>query len=214
MNGTSCPIPDRETCYRIMVDTAMMEHIAAHSIQVCRVAATLADLLADRGIILNRSLVVAGALLHDITKSRSIETGENHAATGSEFVRSLGYPEVSRVVAQHVRLVEQADGTPVREEEIVHYADKRVIHTRIGSLADRLRYIMARYGTDRNRRNMIRSLFRQCLRVEERLFSHLDCTPEDLADLVFPVEQARELAAYRDMYHKSVRERDSAPGEP
>lgn len=182
-----------------MADVAMMEHIAAHSIQVYHVATTLTDMFIRRGIQLNRDLVSAGALLHDITKTRSIETGENHAATGSELVCSLGYPEVSRIVAQHVRLDERAVNTPVREEEIVNYADKRVIHTRIGSLADRLRYIMKRYGTDRDRRNTIRSMFRQCVLLEEKLFSLLDCAPADLADLVVPVEQAREFAVYREI---------------
>lgn len=201
----SIPIPRLETCCRIMADMAMMEHIAAHSIQVYHVATTLTDLFIRRGMELNRDLVGAGALLHDITKTRSLETGENHASTGSELVHSLGYPEVGRIVAQHVRLDEWAAGAPVREEEIVNYADKRVIHTRVGSLEDRLRYIMERYGTDRDRRNTILSIFRQCVLLEEKLFSHLDCAPAELADLVIPVEQARELEVYRAICRRRQR---------
>lgn len=211
MNDYAISIPRLETCCRIMADMAMMEHIAAHSIQVYHVATTLTDMFIRRGMDLNRDLVGAGALLHDITKTRSIETGENHASTGSELVRSLGYPEVGRIVAQHVRLDEWAASDAVREEEIVNYADKRVIHTRVGSLADRLRYIMKRYGTDRDRRNTILSIFRQCVLLEEKLFSHLDCAPADLAELVIPVEQAREFEVYREICRRTAKKQASTP---
>ncbi len=61
----------------------MMSHIKAHSLRVCQVAELLTDHLTASNmnvyIRLCRDLVSAGALLHDITKTRSFETGENHA---------------------------------------------------------------------------------------------------------------------------------------
>ena len=55
---------------------------------------------------LNRDLIRAAALLHDITKTRSFVTSENHALTGGQFLSDLGYPEVGDLVRQHVRLDE------------------------------------------------------------------------------------------------------------
>ncbi|MCD6486780.1 MAG: HDIG domain-containing protein, partial [Syntrophobacterales bacterium] len=82
-------IPTRQECYHIMYDMKMMNHIVLHSLQVCRIAMFLADSLeAD----LNPDLVQAAALLHDITKTRSIETHENHAQTGKQLLIRLDYP--------------------------------------------------------------------------------------------------------------------------
>jgi len=86
-------IPTRQECYHIMYDMKMMDHIVLHSLQVCRVAMFLADSLeAD----LNMDLVQSAALLHDITKTRSIKTHEDHAQTGKQLVIRLGYTEVRK----------------------------------------------------------------------------------------------------------------------
>ncbi|MFZ0612402.1 MAG: HD domain-containing protein, partial [Desulfobacterales bacterium] len=72
-------IPSRETCYRLMREMAMLDNIVRHSLQVCRVADWLVWQLARKGRPLNRDLVEAAALLHDITKTRSLTTGEKHS---------------------------------------------------------------------------------------------------------------------------------------
>ena len=74
-------IPTIEQCYHLMCEMKMMDHIVRHSLQVCRVATFLAqNLNADSitGSIID--LIRAAALLHDITKTRSFKTEENHAA--------------------------------------------------------------------------------------------------------------------------------------
>ena len=88
-------IPDKLTCYQLLKQTGTLEHIAAHSIQVCRVSLLLCDRLMDDGNIpLNRELIQASALLHDITKSRSFKSGEPHAETGGILLTDKGFPEV------------------------------------------------------------------------------------------------------------------------
>ena len=94
-------IPERQECYRIIHTMEMMDHIVAHSLQVCRVALFLSDSLEAN---LNPDLVQAAALLHDITKTRGIETHENHAQTGKQTLIDLGYPEVGAIIGQHVLL--------------------------------------------------------------------------------------------------------------
>jgi len=123
----------------------MLPNIIAHSEQVMRVALAIADNL-ERDAAVDRSLVTAAALLHDITKTRSLETRERHDETGAALLRELGYPRVALIVEQHVIFTGFLPDGPVEEREIVYYADKRVMHERIVSLEERVRDLRERYG--------------------------------------------------------------------
>ncbi len=190
-------IPTTDECFRLMAETGMLTHIAAHSIQVSFTATALADLFILRGIQLDRELIRTAALLHDITKTISLTTGEDHAATGGELLVSLGYSDVGRIVAQHVRLNDPGDSSSLpREEEIVNYSDKRVLHDRIESLDARRRYILERYGTEPTRRDMIHQMFKESFALEKRLFGLLGLAPSSLASLVASAKGSREFEAY------------------
>ena len=121
-------IPSKKQCYQLIYKIGMLDHIVIHSILVCRVATILVDNLKVRANDLNRNLVQASALLHDITKTKSFKTKENHAHTGNKLLSGLGYPEVGYIVGQHIRLDEYDVSETPTEVEIVIYADKRVVH--------------------------------------------------------------------------------------
>ncbi len=165
-----------------MAAMQMRPNIVDHSHQVCRVAEFLADALMDAGVPLDRRLVTAAALLHDITKTRSLDTGENHAATGASYLADLGYRRVGEVVRQHVAL-DRYDriGYP-QEAEVVNYADKRVLHDVITELDPRMAYIRERYGTTSAHLERIAALWQATKALERRLFAHLPFTPRELAD--------------------------------
>ena len=77
-------------------------------------------------------MLETGALLHDLGKTPCLGTSENHAWWGAAVLSGLGYPEVAQIVKEHVRLEPSpADARPLREAEVVNYADKRVLHTRV-----------------------------------------------------------------------------------
>jgi len=177
-------IPSIEKCYKLMSEMGMLEHIVAHSVQVCRVASLLVDFLGEQGIVLNSRLIQAAALLHDITKTKSIETGENHALTGKQILIDMGYPDVGIIVGQHVVLDEYLSSGAPAEEEIVNYADKRVLHNRIADIEERLKYVMERYGREPERRQRILTLWDKTERLEKRLFSFLPFPPEALGELL------------------------------
>ena len=142
-----------------MCEMHMLEHIVAHSLQVCRVGMCLVDFLKAQGIHLDGLLVQAAALLHDITKTRSFKTEENHALTGSQHLIDSGFPEVGDLVRQHVRLDNYSESKSITEAEIINYADKRVLHDRIVSLDERMNYIMERYGRQPAHQQRIRLLW-------------------------------------------------------
>ena len=66
--------------------------------------------------------------------------------------------------------------------EIVYYADKRVRHDSIVSLAERLEYILDKYGgSDADTHNRIKNNFEKCEQLEKYLFARLNFSPEQAA---------------------------------
>ncbi|MCG6911252.1 MAG: HD domain-containing protein [Deltaproteobacteria bacterium] len=186
-------VPSAQTCYQLIEEMGMLDHIVSHSEQVCRVALCLTDRLDGRFSALDRHLVIASALLHDITKTRSFETGENHALTGEQLLKERGYPEVGRVVGRHVH-IPAGDLLQVPDEaQIVNYADKRVLHDEVVSLERRMHYIVERYGRTAEHRQRIMSLWEQSRMLEKRLFTHIDFAPEVLRAHLGPWQRPAPL---------------------
>lgn len=181
MDSAAIRIPSEEECRLLMAEMGMLENIVTHSLQVRRVALFLADHLPNAG--LSRGLIAAAALLHDITKTRSFQTGEDHAKTGGELLCERGYPELGAVIRQHVRLDSYSFATPL-EEHLVNYADKRVLHENVVTLTERMGYILERYGSAPDRVRSILLLWERTRELEKRLFSFLPFRPAALAALL------------------------------
>ena len=179
-------IPSKKECFALIHQMKMPEHIIDHSVQVTRVALFLTDGLAViNGTALNRDLILSAALLHDITKPRSFETGENHAETGGELLRSLEYPDVGNIIAQHVRLrIYNGFDVFPDEAEIINYADKRVLHDKIVTFSRRMEYILDRYGKIPEHHEKITRLWNKSAELEKKIFSYLSFSPDNLADMM------------------------------
>ena len=190
-------IPSKNDCFELMCRMQMLEHIVAHSIQVCRVGACLVDHLRLQGIQMSGQLVQAAALLHDITKTRSFETEENHALTGGQALTDFGYPEIGDLVRQHVRLDSYSEHKNLAEAEIINYADKRVLHDRIVSLDERMRYIEKRYGTRPEHKVRIQLLWQKTQTLEKQIFKPLPFSPDDLDHHLDPLDISSELSNYQ-----------------
>jgi uncharacterized protein len=180
-------IPDIAACAALMAEHGMLANIREHSYAVARAAALLAEELGKTSSQPpDLQLCISGALLHDIAKTPCLKNGGNHAKAGGELCRSLGFPEIADIVAGHVIL---PDFDPARyqqgifsAQEIVYYADKRVLHDKIVSLPERLDYILEKYsGGDARRQQGIRDNFSRCGELENNLFSLLNFLPEQLA---------------------------------
>jgi uncharacterized protein len=190
-------IPTQEQCFLLMCEMKMMDHIVLHSMQVCRVATFLTEHLNSRQNRLNYDLIRAAALLHDITKTRSFKTEENHALTGGQLLAEQGYPEVGDLVRQHVKLEEYPDPVTLGEAQIINYADKRVLHDRIVGLDKRLDYIMERYGKLPELQERIRWLWGKTLVMEAEIFSDLAIVPQDLNRLLNAEDRKKDFLAYQ-----------------
>lgn len=161
-------IPTPDECKELMKRYSMLPNIIEHSYQVMNVALSITDHLKD-GLSVNRDMVIAGALLHDITKTRSLKTKERHDASGGALLRELGFPAIAEIVEQHVRIPNLNLDGEVDEKEIVYYADKRVMHDTIVTIEERMRDLILRYGVDEEARRRITQNGDQVLAVERKI---------------------------------------------
>jgi uncharacterized protein len=178
-------IPTIKECYTLMAEFRMLENIREHSIVVARVAELIGTGLIKAGVDIALETTIAGALLHDIGKTICLELGGDHAQLGREICLKRKLHEVAGIVGEHVRLEDFRPEEKISEKEIVYYADKRVNHSAVVTLEERVRYILDRYGGNNSEIcRRIRANFAQCRLVEEKLFARLDYAPEDIATLV------------------------------
>jgi putative nucleotidyltransferase with HDIG domain len=176
-------IPTREECFRLMAEYGMLDHIIDHSTEVARVALFLSTELNKRGQRIDLSLVEAASLLHDLTKTECFKTKEDHAQTGSQVLKIMGYERVGEVVAEHILLSKRKDATFVSEEEVVNYADKRVQHDRIVSLKERFNDLQDRYAKDQRAFGLLEELKKATFEIENKIFSILMIDPNNLQSL-------------------------------
>ena len=176
-------IPTREECLRLMEQYGMLEHIIHHSLEVARVALFLSAELNKRGQRIDLGLVEAASLLHDLAKTECLTTKEDHARAGCQLLKRMGYERVGEVVAQHIWLEKREDPTAVSEEEIVNYADKRVMHDRIVPLEERFDDLIERYGKHPNARDTLEQLQKEICGIENKICIILQIDPKALASL-------------------------------
>lgn len=173
-------IPTKEECLKLMRKYKMLEHIFHHSLLVNSVALFLSEELNRRGENINLLKVQAGACLHDIMKTRSIKTGEDHAKTGSVLLKILGYDSISEIVRQHVIINDTVNLPFVSEIEVVYYADKRVRHEEVVTLEERFDDLIKRYASTNEKKRAIKLLEKMSMELEKKIFSRLDISPDFL----------------------------------
>lgn len=135
-------IPSKKECFEILKRNKTPSQVILHSKAVCKCAENIANALAKKGIKLNKKLVIAAALLHDI------ERGKNqHVMKGFRLLKKLGYKEVAEVVKKHsLYKIKQKNRQPRSwEEKIVFYADKRCIGNKVVPLEKRFDVLQKHY---------------------------------------------------------------------
>jgi uncharacterized protein len=176
-------VPPVEECLHVMDRYGMMPNIRHHSLMVARIAVAVGRALNRQGSNLEIPLIVAGALLHDIAKTRSLREGSDHVEMGRRLVLELGYPAVARIVGGHVDSGPEI-ASAIDEATLVNYADKRVQHDKVVSLQKRFEDLEARYGGSPRKRSRIREMAKNMEKLENRIFSRLALSPEGLGLMV------------------------------
>jgi putative nucleotidyltransferase with HDIG domain len=138
-------VPSDTECLTLLTEVGLAPAIINHSLIVQKFALELADSLNERGVKVDRQLISAAALLHDVMK---MEAQVCHGIEGGEFLRRKGFPEVASVVEKHCLInLEDPDLVPkTTEEKLLMYADLRVGTGKIVSLDERFSHIKGRYN--------------------------------------------------------------------
>lgn len=178
-------IPSVSECFRLMEVYQMLGNIKEHSVMVARVAGFIVKEMRGAGKDISMDVTIAAALLHDIAKTPSLNSKDDHAQKGRELCLRHQFHEIADIVGEHVVLANEVPQSYCTEKEIVYYADKRVLHDKVVSLDERLGYIIERYGgNDSHLCRLIRENFRNCRVIEEKIFDLLEYRADDISALV------------------------------
>jgi uncharacterized protein len=130
-------LPSREQAIELLRKYNCPLKVINHCEEVAKLALEIASKLEKKGIKVDLKLVEAGALLHDIGRSKSHAV--DHGVVGAEIAELEGLPEAAvRIIRRHVGggiTAQEAEkfGWPkdiyeplTLEEKIVSYADKLI----------------------------------------------------------------------------------------
>ena len=134
-------LPNREQAIELLHKNHCPSKVINHCIAVADLALETAKKLSVKGLKVNLELVEAGALLHDLGRSKNHTV--DHGLIGAQMAQSIGLPTpVINIIKRHVGggiTAEEAAGfgwpkdiyTPqTLEEKIVSYADKLIDHSK------------------------------------------------------------------------------------
>jgi hypothetical protein len=176
--------PDETACMALLNKYHTPDHIVLHSKVVWKVARVVADGLLRNDHPLDIALLQASCLLHDIAKYPCIVDQKGwHDVIGGEMLKEEGLPEIADIVTQHVRLKDHGQG-PIREEHVLFYADKRVVHDRVVTLQERFRYLAETYGRTEELVEKLKIMEDRTFSLERRIFQLVDFEPDDVMDLI------------------------------
>lgn len=177
-------IPNELDCIALLKKYDTPSHIVAHCRRVWDVGRVLGKGLIRCHYPVDLNLIRAACLLHDIGKYPCIVDGTGaHDVRGEQILEEEGFPSVARIVVQHV-VLRSSTGGPVREEHVVYYSDKRVVHDEVVSVEDRFVYLKQAYGQLPEAEKWLERMKAETMRLEEAIFALLDFSPEDLLVLL------------------------------
>lgn len=133
-------IPSPRECLDLLAKLYVSANVVRHCQAVNVVATKIARALNEAGCHLDMELVSAAALLHDLAKG-----SREHAKTGAEIVRQLGYDEVAEVIEHHMD-IELSDDAEITEIHLLYLADKLVKEDRVVSLEQRFNESKIRFA--------------------------------------------------------------------
>jgi putative nucleotidyltransferase with HDIG domain len=177
-------IPDETACLALLEKYHCPDHIIEHSKAVWGVARIIGEGLIRKEHPIDMALLKASCLLHDIAKYPClVEKKGWHDVVGAEMLKEEGLAAIADIVAQHVRLTDRAD-SDIKEEHVLFYADKRVVHDRVVTLRERFRYLAETYGRTQELIDKLKIMEDSTFRLEERIFDLLDFSPDDVPTLL------------------------------
>jgi len=157
-------IPSETECEALMdLMPGMEESTRQHCREVARVADCITGSLNKAGAGLDREVVLAAALLHDLARGRP-----GHAREAARLVREAGFHAIAEAIITHMD-IEPGQGQDISAGEVLFLADKLVSGDRLVSLADRFAQASARYSNDADALAAIAARYNTALLIQQRI---------------------------------------------
>jgi CTP:molybdopterin cytidylyltransferase MocA len=134
--------PDKNMCYRLLEKYGAPENVITHCRRVNELALAIAGLLIKKGVPINKDLLSAACLLHDIAR-----TEQAHAAAGMKLLLTEGYPAAARLVGAHMDPPDNSSPEP-DEGALLYLADKLSRNGKITAPEATLSALEARFAGD------------------------------------------------------------------
>src|SRR3989344_9501492 len=129
-------IPTENQCKQLWEKYNFPEYKRRHVALVARVARFLANKLTinNSQASINYTLLVAGALLHDIDKNIPKKVGEQHPDTAVRILKEEGMEEVAELVKTHSlhTILDPSISPKTWEEKLLYLADKMCKYEVVG----------------------------------------------------------------------------------
>lgn len=175
-------IPDEEKCVKILLEEGVNSNVLRHVLKVSEVAKDLADRVESKGHRVNKKLVAAGALLHDI--GRAVTHDVPHGVIGGQIVRRRKLDErLAKIVERHVGAgISEEEAAKLKlgtvnlipetlEEKIVCYADKLVDSDKKIEFTETLKHFKEKLGEEHPAIRRLKELdefFQEILRKDSK----------------------------------------------
>lgn len=179
---------------KIYKEFCVPKSIIRHMKKVAIICLILADKLTEKGIKIDRSLLMQASLLHDVLRicdiknpdlkrfgakipQKTFATWENlrkkyqkigHEKAISKILRARGKSKLANLTRKHDFFL--IDKLKTWEEKILYYADKRVDHDRIVSLRQRFREGRKRNNEPGDDFALIGKIEKKVLLLEKEIF--------------------------------------------
>lgn len=165
------PIPSDERCYEILRDHQVPKDIVDHILVVTSIVDDYTDRLCRAGYLLDKKLIHAAALLHDVGKGH-----EPHAQVGAQWVEEAGYPQVARLIAEHTTLSEDAFEN-IDGRAILYMCDKMELGGKCVPLSERFAVSFKRYENDEARLSDMKEQYARASQLYTRIQKLISAAP-------------------------------------
>ena len=132
--------PDSEELDIILQQHAVRRESVDHGRFVAKIALKIARELNKKDADLDEKLIEASALLHDVLKGKA-----DHAVQGGRLLSELGYPEIGKIIANHMDGKMKISPNSFSELEVVFLADKLAHIDRFIAPQDRRRVVEEKF---------------------------------------------------------------------
>lgn len=133
--------PDINVCRKIQDYFHMTDAVKLHSDKVAEKAFSIYERLSGEGVFLDKEIILAASLLHDIAKGTI-----HHEKVGAQWIEDMGYKEIADIISEHMEL-KQISST-ITEKEVVFLADKLVKGDKFVTIDERFSFKENMYKKD------------------------------------------------------------------